>query len=141
MSRRISPPTYLLSPIVGSSRYAAFCLTCSAPFLGDTPIQAGNRAAIHHEIEHAPPIAKSRPAAPNIRPEVPPHGECWRQDWNDQPRLGYVRRCPHGRIQILAAVGVDSPIQGPGMNYWRDLSRIWDRRAYKAAARALGVGK
>ena len=125
--------------LLPSGRWGFRCLTCWDVGTGETEVQAGNGAAIHYEIYHAPPITKSRPAPPNIRPAVPPHGQaCRRQNWDERPRLGDVRRCPHGKLQILAEVGVDSPRQGPGTNYWRDLSRIWDRNAYKAAARALG---
>lgn len=78
---------------------------------------------------------------PNIRPAVKPHSTCRRQDWNDRPLLGDVRRCHHGTVQVLTEIGVNSNMQGPGMNWWRDLHPFWNRREYRAAIAALGETK
>lgn len=119
-------------------RLAVVCWICNTAEAATEEVLARNWAAVHDELYHAPPITKSRPAVKIPPTARPSHQQCSRPGWDERPRLGYVRRCPHGKLQILAEVGVDSPVQGPGTNYWRDLSRIWDRRTYKAAARALG---
>jgi hypothetical protein len=78
---------------------------------------------------------------PNIRPDVAPHSECWRQAWplsRHQHLLGDVRRCHHGKVQVLTEVGPNASVAGPGTHWWRDLSPFWDRKDYRAAIAALG---
>jgi len=78
---------------------------------------------------------------PNIRPAIQSHDECWKQDWPHSAyahRLGDLRRCVHGRVQVLTEVGPNARVAGPGTHWWRTLSRIWDRRAYRLATAALG---
>lgn len=81
--------------------------------------------------------------APNIRPAVQPHTECWRQAWplsSHQQRLGNVRRCPHGKVQVLTET-TSRTMAGPGTHWWRDLSRFWNPRDYRRATAALGGTK
>lgn len=79
---------------------------------------------------------------PNIRPAIPPHEACSQQD-RKQPSgfPGDVRRCIHGKIQLLTAVSVDAPVQGPRTHWWRTLSKFWDRRTYRLAEEALRAGE
>jgi hypothetical protein len=79
---------------------------------------------------------------PNIRPKQQPHSECWRLDWKDPlgTRVGDVRRCEHGHVQLRAQTSPRSRMQGPGMDYWRTLSPIWDPILYRRARRALNGG-
>lgn len=76
---------------------------------------------------------------PNIR-SIDRHGECWKLTWPltwHEHRPGDVRRCNHGKIQILTQVPITARVQGPGTNYWRDLSPIWDPIKYRRANKAL----
>lgn len=69
---------------------------------------------------------------------------CYRQDWplsRHEHRLGDVRLCPHGRIQVFSEIGVESSLQGPGTHYWRDLSPFWNPIDYRRAKAALGAAK
>jgi len=78
-------------------------------------------------------------SAPNIRPKVQPHGECWRQDFRAPHGIvGDVRYCPHGKVQIRTEVPPNARMRGPGTDWWRTLSPFWNRRQYRAATRALG---
>lgn len=77
---------------------------------------------------------------PNIAPSQP-HKECWRQSWplsRHEHRLGDVRRCPHGKVQVLTDVGPYARTAGPGTHWWRTLSPIFDPITYRRARRALG---
>lgn len=78
-------------------------------------------------------------AQPNIRPKTQPHSECWRLDWKDPlgSRVGDVRLCPHGRVQVRTETSPRSRLQGPGMDWWRTLSPIWNPLTYRRAVRAL----
>jgi hypothetical protein len=82
-----------------------------------------------------PPIPR-----PNIR-SIDPHKECWRLDhsgamtWWGRP--GDVKRCQHGRIMVRCEVGPHSRIAGPGTDYWRELSPIFDPIKYRRARKAL----
>jgi len=73
---------------------------------------------------------------PNIR-TISRHSECWKQEWPLTHRPGDVRRCPHARIQELTQVPITARTQGPGTDYWRDLSPIWDPIKYQRARKAL----
>lgn len=78
------------------------------------------------------------PVSPNIRRKT--HAECWRQDWDTAwgyRRLGNVRRCSHGKIQVLTAPAPYSTIVGPGTWFWYTLSPILDPFRYRRAKRAL----
>ena len=75
--------------------------------------------------------------APNIRPAQKPHSECWRLEWNRLGLPGDVRRCTHGKVQVRKQTGIDSPMQGPGTDWWYTLSPFWDRKTYKRAVEAL----
>ena len=75
---------------------------------------------------------------PNIR-TISRHQECWilEDPWLRVYRPGDVRHCPHGRIQELTQVPITARTQGPGTDYWRDLSPIWDPVRYRRARKAL----
>lgn len=75
-------------------------------------------------------------AAPNIRPKVRPHSECWNQEWPTFGLLGDVRRCEHGVVQVLTETR-SRTIAGPGTHWWRDLRKWLDRKQYRAAVAAL----
>ncbi|MET4094582.1 hypothetical protein [Arthrobacter sp. UYCu712] len=80
-------------------------------------------------------------SAPNIRAgRQQKHDECWRQDWplsEHQHRLGDIRVCIHGRIQVLTETSVDAPVQGPGTHGWRTLSKFWNPIDYRRATEAI----
>ena len=59
------------------------------------------------------------------------------QKWPLIHRPGDVRRCAHGKIQILTQVPITAHIQGPGTDYWRTLHPIWDPIKYRRARKAL----
>ena len=73
---------------------------------------------------------------PNIRPATPPHSECWRQDHNERGRVGDVRRCRHGAVQVRSKT-TSRTMAGPGTDWWRDLRPFLDRKEYRAAVAAL----
>lgn len=76
---------------------------------------------------------------PNSRPAIKPHTECWRQEWHSpMGRLGDVRRCIHGEVQVLTQISEHARIQGPGTHWWRTLSRFWNPVLYRRARAALG---
>lgn len=79
------------------------------------------------------------PVHPNIR-SIEPHSACWRLDWKDPlgTRVGDVRRCHHGHIQLRTQTSPRSRLQGPGMDYWQTLSPIWNPVLYRRARKALG---
>ncbi len=52
-------------------------------------------------------------------------------------RLGDVRKCAHGKIQVLTQVDARNNLQGPGTHYWSDLSRFWNRKKYQQAEKIL----
>lgn len=74
----------------------------------------------------------------NIRPD---HGlDCWRLghlNWHGLP--GDVRRCPHGRVQIRTETP-SARVAGPGTDWWRDLSPVWNFFTYRRAVAALNAG-
>lgn len=79
---------------------------------------------------------------PNIRATEPAHSECWQQDWPRFPwqhRLGDVRRCPHGKVQVLTEVGPSSRVAGPGTHWWRTLHPLLTPVLYRRARAALGA--
>lgn len=77
----------------------------------------------------------------SIAPSVREHANCWRLDhsgpmtWWGTP--GDVKRCPHGKIMIRCEVGPNSTMAGPGTDYWRTLSPIFDPIKYRKAKKAL----
>lgn len=76
---------------------------------------------------------------PNIRPKLP-HSECWRPAWPLtawQHRLGDVRRCPHGKLQVLTEIGPAARVAGPGTHWWRTLSPVFTPVLYRRARAAL----
>lgn len=80
-------------------------------------------------------------SAPNIRPAVSPHADCARIRYNEvfASEVGDVRRCIHGRVQVRTQTSPYSRTQGPGTDWWRTLSPVWDFRAYRRAVAALQV--
>ena len=78
----------------------------------------------------------------NIRHVLKTHDNCAEQEWG-VPRgfPGDVRRCEHGKVQVLVQVPLTARVQGPGTNWWRTLSPFWDRNTYKAAVQALEAQK
>lgn len=84
------------------------------------------------------PDGKVTITAPSIRPAVPPHKECWRQEWHaPMGRLGDVRRCVHGHVQVLTRISERARVQGPGTHWWRTVSPTWNPILYRRAVRAL----
>lgn len=74
------------------------------------------------------------------------HANCWRLeftsngDWDSNGfwgRVGDVRRCVHGKIQIRRQVSIHSRTAGPGTDWWQTLSPIWDPILYRRARKAL----
>lgn len=76
---------------------------------------------------------------PNIRPAKRPHSECWRQERHRFGKVfpGDVRYCEHGKPQVLTEVSPHARIQGPGTDWWRTLSPVWDPITYRRAKKAL----
>jgi hypothetical protein len=73
---------------------------------------------------------------PNITRRT--HIDCWRLDpvsWGGLP--GDVRRCVHGKIQLRSETPVHSRMKGPGTDWWRTLSPIFDPILYRRAKKAL----
>lgn len=99
------------------------------------------RPGIQPETYMPPPTIIPSTVRPNIRPIIRPHSECWQLtflpggEWWGRP--GDVRVCIHGKVQVRTEVGPNARIAGPGTDWWRTLSRFWDRREYKRAIKAL----
>lgn len=91
-----------------------------------------------------PPVEIPSTVRPNIRPAVRPHSECWAQEYTpgvaNFPRIGDVRRCEHGKIQVATETR-SRTIAGPGTHWWRDLRPWLDRKEYKLAEAALRAGE
>lgn len=77
---------------------------------------------------------------PNISRST--HEDCWRLEFrNDRSFWGLpgdVRRCTHGKIQVRTQTHLNSRMQGPGTDWWRTLSPIFDPVQYRRAKKALG---
>lgn len=86
-----------------------------------------------------PPVQIPSTVRPNIRRRPRPHSECWHQSWPEDMhgRVGDVRYCPHGRVQVRRKVPEHFSTQGPGTDYWADLSRFLNRKEHRAAVAAL----
>jgi hypothetical protein len=74
------------------------------------------------------------------------HADCARLEvtstgeWNDRGwwgRPGDVRRCTHGKVQIRTETSIRSRMQGPGTDWWRTLSPVWNPLEYRRARKAL----
>jgi hypothetical protein len=74
------------------------------------------------------------------------HADCWQLEfssngnWDDlgwYGRPGDVRRCTHGKIQLRTQTSIHSRAQGPGTDWWRTLSPIFDPILYRRARKAL----
>lgn len=53
-------------------------------------------------------------------------------------RVGNVRRCQHGRVQVCYQVGYRTPrMVDVATPLWRTLSRVWTPRLYREAVAAL----
>jgi hypothetical protein len=77
---------------------------------------------------------------PNIRPTKTKHGlQCQQQEFGKFGIPGDVRRCPHGKVQVLTQVPDNARVQGPGTHWWRTLSPFWDWRTYRLALEVLEV--
>ncbi|MFT4471405.1 hypothetical protein ACMX2H_15995 [Arthrobacter sulfonylureivorans] len=70
------------------------------------------------------------------------HKDCWQQNF---PRvftpLGSIRRCEHGKVQVLTEPPPGAKWQGPGTWWWRTLHPFWNRRLYRRAVAALEAAK
>lgn len=65
---------------------------------------------------------------------------CWRLDYRAwQGRPGDVRRCGHGRVQIRTET-TSTTVAGPGTDWWRTLSPVWNFFTYRRAVAALNAG-
>lgn len=91
----------------------------------------------HRRRRTEPPTPIPPTANPNIRPSTPPHSTCWSLDWGERGQAGDVRRCPHGRIQVLIDPPPYASVQGPGARTWETLSPVFDYKRYRAAVAAL----
>jgi hypothetical protein len=75
----------------------------------------------------------------NIR--RPSHLDCGRLDhsgpmtWLGFP--GDVKECPHGKLMVRTEAGPGSRIAGPGTDWWRTLSPIFNPIQYRRARKAL----
>lgn len=77
---------------------------------------------------------------PNIRTKVQPHTDCWRQDYGAPHGFpGDVRYCVHGKVQVRTAIPPNTHAAGPGTDWWRTLSPLWNRSQHKQATQALGA--
>lgn len=80
------------------------------------------------------------PTYPNIYTK--PHSDCARRDTFGGTyvgKLGDVRRCDHGKVQIMVKPerGYGGGFVGPGSWFWATLHPVWDFRQYRKAVRAL----
>ena len=79
---------------------------------------------------------------PSIRPATPPHGECWYNGWPEKgasfPRIGDVRRCEHGVVQLMTET-TSRHVAGPGTHWWRDLHPFWHWKTHRIAVAALNA--
>lgn len=74
------------------------------------------------------------------------HADCTRLEigtdgrWTDKwwGRPGDVRRCVHGKVQVRTETSIHSRVKGPGTDWWRTLSPVWDPFLYRRAVKALG---
>lgn len=73
--------------------------------------------------------------APNLRDAAPrTHRKDCRHAEFLTDRVGDVRKCEHGKIQV-----VDQPVRhSPGQLVWEDLHPLWNRKAYRLAKQLLG---
>jgi len=77
------------------------------------------------------------PTVPNITTAKEEHSNCFRRSRSESGRLGDVRYCQHGKIQVLV-VPEYSGMRGPGTWVWSTLSPVWDYAKYRKARKALG---
>lgn len=76
-------------------------------------------------------------SAPNIMTSREEHRDCFRQSRSEFGKLGDVRYCKHGKIQVLTEPPRGGML-GPGTWFWYTLSPVWDLGKYRKAKRALG---
>ena len=50
---------------------------------------------------------------------------------------GDVKRCPHGKLMVRTQTGPNSRMMGPGTDWWRTLSPVWNPIEYRRAKAAL----
>ena len=79
---------------------------------------------------------------PNLNDGRPaPHRDCNEYAnglrWNKNYWPGDLRRCPHGKIQIV--VESNGKMQGPGSWLWANLSRISHPFAWARAKKILDI--
>lgn len=74
------------------------------------------------------------------------HADCARLEFTSSGRwddmgwhgsAGDVRRCVHGKIQLRTQVSIRARMQGPGTDWWRTLSPVFDPILYRRAQKAL----
>lgn len=69
-----------------------------------------------------------------------PHEDCSRRETFGGTyvgNLGDVRRCEHGKVQILRKPDSYSGWAGPGTWFWGTLNPLWDFGTYRKAVKAL----
>lgn len=77
------------------------------------------------------------------------HGDCARLEMGADGQWEYtlkawwgqrgdVRRCVHGKVQVRTETSIHSRMQGPGTDWWRTLSPVWNPVLYPRAVKALG---
>lgn len=75
---------------------------------------------------------------PNIN-RVEPHAWCQQlaHDETFSSRVGDVRVCKHGKVQVRTEVHPNSKMMGPGTDWWRDLHPLLTPLLYRRAKAAL----
>lgn len=71
---------------------------------------------------------------------VKPHSDCARRETFGGAyvgTLGDVRRCEHGKVQIMVKPDRRGGMSGPGTWFWSTLHPLWDFGQYRKAVKAL----
>lgn len=70
-----------------------------------------------------------------------PHSECSRIPYNEifDSRVGDVRYCRHGEVQVRTRVGPNANVAGPGTDFWDTLSPVWNPILYRKARKTLDI--
>lgn len=103
----------------------------------EQPESLCNRGSTYSQGKEA--VSRPRIEAPtyaNIY--VKPHSDCGRRETYGGTyvgTLGDVRRCEHGKVQIM--VKPDRGMIGPGAWFWGTLHPVWDFGQYRKAVKAL----
>lgn len=79
----------------------------------------------------------SKPVYTNI--DVNPHRKCGKRETYGGTyvgKIGDVRRCEHGKVQML--IEPERGMKGPGTWFWATLHPVWDFFLYRKVVKALG---